>query len=281
MTVKISVSNIAWDPEEDEQVASLLKRYGIEAIDVAPPKYFSDVAAASDTDVARVRQKWADRGFRIVGMQALMFGTTGLNIFGGQASQQSMLEHLEHVARIGAGLGGHRLVFGSPRNRDRQGLSDAEAEAIASDFFGRLGDIAARYGVVFCVEPNPAAYNCNFLTTTRETARFVRSLAHPAIKMQLDLGALSMNDEDPRVVMPEVATSVGHIHISEPNLVPVGDLGSDHRWLAQSLNANGFAGAWATIEMVATKNEPHLVAIERACQVVVAAYGSGAEGGAA
>ena len=36
-----------------------------------------------------------------------------------------MLEHLRAVCRIGAGLGATRLVFGSPKNRDRSGLSDA------------------------------------------------------------------------------------------------------------------------------------------------------------
>lgn len=279
--MRISFSNIAWDPEEDEQVAKVLGRYAIEAIDVAPPKYFSNVAVASDADVAKVRQKWADHGIQIVGMQALMFGTTGLNIFGDLSSRQAMLTHLEHVARIGAGLGAHRLVFGSPKNRDRIGVSDAEADAIAFEFFDRLGDVAAQYGVTFCIEPNPSAYNCNFLTTTGDTALFVRRLAHRAIRMQLDLGALSMNDEDPQTTVAEVSPVVGHIHISEPNLVPVGDLGTNHFGLAHVLSQNGFSDAWAAIEMVATKNESHIISIERACQVVVGAYVSGAQGGLA
>jgi hypothetical protein len=53
-------------------------------------------------------------------MQALLFGTTGLNVFGDNKSQEAMLEHLRAVCRIGAGLGATKLVFGSPKNRDRR-----------------------------------------------------------------------------------------------------------------------------------------------------------------
>ncbi|MGM1231309.1 sugar phosphate isomerase/epimerase, partial [Escherichia coli] len=73
-----------------------------------------------------VRQWWADQGIEITGMQALLFGTTGLNVFGDNKSQEALLEHMRAVCHIGAGLGAIRLVFGSPKNRDRSGLSDTQ-----------------------------------------------------------------------------------------------------------------------------------------------------------
>jgi D-psicose/D-tagatose/L-ribulose 3-epimerase len=36
--MRIAISNIAWDVSEDEQVATLINKYGIDAIDVAPGK---------------------------------------------------------------------------------------------------------------------------------------------------------------------------------------------------------------------------------------------------
>src|SRR5690606_27519313 len=123
--VRIAISNIAWDIKEDLAVAQLLAEFGIDAIDVAPGKYFPDPAAAKDREIARVRRWWADQGIEITGMQALLFGTTGLNVFGEKDCQQALLDHLRAVCRIGSGLGANRLVFGSPKNRDRSGLSDA------------------------------------------------------------------------------------------------------------------------------------------------------------
>jgi sugar phosphate isomerase/epimerase len=101
-------------------------------------------------------------------MQALLFGTRGLNLFGDAATRNAMLVHLDAVCRIGAGLGATRLVFGSPKNRDRTGLSDAQAETLAIDFFRRLGDIAGNHRVQVCLEPNPPCYGANFMITSAE-----------------------------------------------------------------------------------------------------------------
>lgn len=71
--MRLAISNIAWDAAEDDAVALLLHRHGIDAIDIAPGKYFPEPAKALDEDIARVRNWWRDRGIEIFGMQALLF----------------------------------------------------------------------------------------------------------------------------------------------------------------------------------------------------------------
>ena len=126
-------------------------------------------------------------------MQALLFGTTGLNVFGESKRQDAMLEHLRAVCRIGAGLGSTRLVFGSPKNRDRSGLNDSQALEQAVSFFRRLGNAAQEHGVIICLEPNPTQYGANFMTTSDETAFVVAAVDHEAIRMQFDTGALTIH----------------------------------------------------------------------------------------
>lgn len=269
--MRLAISNIAWDTAEDEAVATLLQQFAIDAIDVAPGKYFPEPANATDTDIAQVKDWWTGRGIEITGMQALLFGTTGLNVFGSAESQAALLKHLAAVCRIGAGLGATRLVFGSPKNRDRSGLSDQEALEMASSFFRHLGDIALASGVTICLEPNPTCYGANFMTTSAETARVVKYVAHPAIRMQLDTGALTINDENPLFVLYDDAALVGHVHASEPDLLPLGDGGTKHGQMAAALSQYLPAHV-VTIEMVATKDESHLVSIERALQVATQHY---------
>ena len=110
--MRIAISNIAWDTSDDDAIAQLLQTFGINAIDVAPGKYFPDPLNASDDDILRVRDWWSARGIEITGMQALLFGTSGLNVFGSPESRKAMLHHLKAVCRIGTGLGATRLVFG-------------------------------------------------------------------------------------------------------------------------------------------------------------------------
>ena len=269
--MRLAISNIAWDVPEDEALARLLRRYAVDAIDVAPSKYFADPVHAADQDIARVKLWWADRGMAITGMQSLLFGTTGLNLFGPAQVQDAMLGHLAAVCRIGAGLGATRLVFGSPKNRDRSGLDDAEAMALAVPFFRRLGDLAQSCGVLICLEPNPPRYGANFMTTTAETAGVVEQVGHAAIRMQLDVGALTINGEDAATELAKCAGLVGHVHLSEPDLLPLGDGATDHAKVNAALERY-LSDPLVSIEMLATKNEPHLASIERALQAAIKSY---------
>lgn len=276
--MRLAVSNIAWDTSEDEEIAKLLNQYGVNAIDVAPGKYLPDPATATDEEIARVKHWWAARGIEITGMQALLFGTVGLNVFGSPKAQDAMLQHLAAVCRIGSGLGAIHLVFGSPKNRDRGGLDDDQAMEIAIPFFQRLGHIAQSYGVVICLEPNPPCYGANFMTTSANTVRVVEQVAHPAIRMQLDTGALTINDENLTTVLQNSAMQIGHIHASEPDLVPLGDGGTDHAMVAACLKQR-LPEHIVSIEMLATKNEPHPVSIERALGVAIRHYRNDNSGG--
>lgn len=271
--MRLSVSNIAWELPEEAVVASLLADAGVDQVDLAPGKYFADPAAASDAEIAAVRQLWRDRGFTIAGMQALLFGTSGFNLFADPDGV--MFDRLAAVCRIGGGLGARALTFGSPRQRDRSGLDDAAAEAIAIDFFGRLGDVAAGHGTTLCLEPNPAAYQCNFLTRSDEVAAFVRRLDHPAVRMQLDVGAIAMNAENPRQVVEDAASVIGHVHASEPMLATLGDGGAPHAAVAEAL-ARVRPELTVTVEMAASRDEPHPAAVVRAVALARQAYGGAA-----
>ena len=261
--MRLGISNNAWDTSEDEGVSGLLRRFGINAIDVVPGKYFPEMVHATHEDIARVKNRWSERGIEITGMQALLFGTTGLNVFGPPKIQNALLKHLDDVCRIGAGLGASRLVFGSPKNRDRSGLNETETMTMAISFFRRLGDIAHSHGVIICLEPNPTSYGANFMTTSLETAQVVNEIAHPSIKMQFDTGALTINGEEPAMILQKCAPLVGHVHASEPNLMPLGDGGTDHSIISQALQRY-LPHQVVSIEMLATKSEPHVLSIERA-----------------
>ena len=269
--MRIAISNIAWDVIDDDAVAILLKKYAIDAIDIAPGKYFPDPKNASTADIMRVRAWWNLRGIEITGMQALLFGTTSLNLFGSTESQSAMLEHLTAVCRIGAGLGAKKLVFGSPKNRDRSALNDSEAQAMALVFFTQLGDIANQNGVTVCLEPNPPCYGANFMNNSVDTACIVRAIAHPAIRMQLDTGAIYINKEDVHQVVKDCTDLIGHVHASEPDLVTLGDGGVNHAIVAENL-LTYLPTQVITIEMLPAKNEPNLTALERALNVAIQHY---------
>ena len=268
--MRLSISNIAWDPSEDEAIATSLRRLGINAIDIAPSKYFLDQAAVSSQQISAVRATWSQRGFDIVGMQSLLFGLPCLNIFGPAEHRSALLQHLTHTCRIAAGLGAQRLVFGSPKNRDSSGLEPSHAAALALHFFTSLGDIALNEGVTICLEANPPSYGCNFITTTDDAIAIIKEINHPAIKLQLDTGTVLINGEDHMQLLSTLSKHprlLGHIHISEPKLIPLGDAQSTLSMLVDRLY-KALPKTLVTIEMLATTEEPHSLSIERSIRWV-------------
>jgi sugar phosphate isomerase/epimerase len=272
--MRISISNLAWDPADDDGVAALLTAQRIDAIDVALGRYFPDPLQATGDAVGRIRDWWRARGVEIVGMQALLFGTTGLNMFAAADVRDRMLAHLAAVCGIAGGLEARRLVFGSPRNRDRTSLDDREVEKIATAFFRQLGDIAAGQGVTICLEPNPVSYGASYMTTSSETAAVVRQVDHPAIRMQFDSGAIAVNREDVRAVVGANADLIAHAHASEPELVPLGERGVDHA-LAGMVLEEYRPDVVVAIEMLPPRGANRFEVIADAIARAVDSYGSG------
>ncbi len=269
--MRIGISNLAWDPVQDSLVSDLLGVCRIACIDIAPGKYFPDLQNASDTEILAVGEFWKAFGIDIVGMQALLFGTHGLNLFGSSASQAAMLQHLAGVARVGRILNAKRLTFGSPRNRDRKGLSDEAARRQSVDFFCRLGDIAVQEGVLFCLEPNPPCYQCNFMTNSLDTLAIVKACNHPGIRMQLDLGAMIVNGEDFFDIIAAIAPYTSHVHLSEPNLVPIGSTDVDHVSFASAIRKY-LSDSVLTIEMLTPATEDRLSILRRSIEFAVSVY---------
>lgn len=269
--MRLSLSGIAWNITNDDSICHLLHSRQIDAIDIVPGKYFSNPLDASEHEIFAVRNYWHDNGISLVGMQSLLFGTQGLNLFSTNEVQKRMLVHLQAISRIAAGLGIPALVFGSPKNRDRKGLSDSITLEIAINFFNHLGDIAQQEGVYFCLEPNPVCYGANFMINSAETAFVVRQVNHPAIKMQLDTGAIIINKENINDILQQNADIIGHIHLSEPELAPLGYSGANHTHIANALY-HALPNSIATIEMLAPQNKHSLSSIEDALDFAISHY---------
>lgn len=258
----LSVSNIAWDPTLDREVARLLLDNGVQNIDVAPTKYLADLNSATDVEVAEIRNFWAAYGINIVGFQSLLFGTSDLNIFGSITSRDRTISHLRNVAKIARLLGAQRLVFGSPKNRDRTGLDDQTVEEIYANFFWQLGEVGRENDTVFCLEPNPEIYACNFMTTSVETSKVVALVNHPNLLMQFDTGALEITGENALAEAQVNQGLIGHIHLSSKNLMPAHLNEIDAVTLSRSLEVLSKV-SYVTIEQRDTEDVDNVEQIQR------------------
>ncbi|MBA3479193.1 MAG: sugar phosphate isomerase/epimerase [Lautropia sp.] len=270
--MRLGVSNLLWTRDLDEPVAALLDRRGIDTIDLAPTRYFDDPAAATPGDLRQVRGFWASRGIAITGLQALMHGTTGLNIFGDRRARRRTLEHLRVVMNIGAGLGATQLIFGSSRNRDRGALAATDAMDSAAEFFGGAATEAAGLGVCLTIEPISARYGNNFLVDHDEAARLVERVGHPAFRLTLDIGCLGLAGEDTTAVMQRHASLISHVQLAEYQLQPLSADNPLHA-IAGPIVAAGLPGRVACIEALKPPDNSSIDAIAQSLDVAQLHYG--------
>lgn len=249
--MKLAISNIAWQRSEDAAVAELMRATGVSGLEIAPTAVWPKPLVAAATEVDAVRDWWAERGIRVVALQALLFGHPELVIFGDGATRTATLDHLEGMMVLAARLGAGPLVFGSPKNRVRGAMPMDEALAIATEFFRDAGRRAEAHGVVLCVEPNPKDYGCDFVNTAAEGLALVQAVAHAGFRLHLDAGALALNKEAPVEAIAAAVPVLRHFHASEPHLAVLGTAGTDHGACAAGLRAGDYSG-WVSVEMRST-----------------------------
>jgi sugar phosphate isomerase/epimerase len=252
--MRLAISNIAWPGGADAEVLPLLQEHQAGGVELALTKVWPEPLAVSARDFAAYRAWWESRGLRIVALQALLFGKPDLVLFGSPSAREAMSDYLAEIIHRAAWLGAHALVFGSPGNRKRGNLDAATALAIAVPFFRRLGEVAARHGVSLCIEPNPPAYGCDWMTTAGEAIELVDGVNSPGFGLHLDSAGMHLAGEGPAAVTA-AGMRTRHFHVSAPFLegVPGGDV--PHADLACAVAASGYQG-WVSIEMAENKLRP-------------------------
>ena len=184
---RLLVSELGWDRKDDSVVDCFLRSRGITQHEIVPSKRKWDMVNYKD----------------VYSAQSLLFGVD-IQIFQEQERfLQILMTRLGYLSTVGTRV----AVFGSPKQRL---YTDEDAVTL----FRKVGDIAATYGILFCIENNARCYGGNWLTTAKDTAEFVKQVAHPNIRMNLDIGSLLLEGE---TATPDLSV-VGHVQVSFPNL---------------------------------------------------------------
>lgn len=248
--MKLAVSNIAWDDIDEPVVLSLLRHRGIYGIEVAPTRLWPDWTGATPKAARAARRRLADEAFEVPSLQAIFYAKPDCQLFGDRGA---FIDHVRHVADLAAELGARILVFGAPKNRDPGALTPDVAFSRAVDVLRQCGTDCAARGVALCIEPNPQAYGCGFVTDSRSGLALVRAVDSPGFGLHLDTGGLTLAKEDPAAAIAEVRGALAHLHISEPNLAPIVPASVDHAAVGGTLRKISFEG-WCVIEMRRTAN---------------------------
>lgn len=273
--MKLSISNIAWDPVLDAQVLPLLQRSGYSGVELAPRKYFPDIRNFEMSRVREVRTHFESYSITPIAFQAVLFGENHLKLFETAELRDEMRTHLERVLDLAGALGVGNVVFGSPKNRAVPEGYAGDPMAVAVEFFGGLARHARAAGTRLCIEANPPVYGGNFVTTAEEAAALVRAVDDAGFGFHLDSGAVTIDGGDMAGILARHLDIIPHYHASEPMLVSLDPLPEHHAGYARALREADYDG-YVSIEMTLppdTDDDARVGKIDACLRQVAEVYG--------
>lgn len=210
--MKLSISNIAWNKEDDDEVLTFLCQNNYNAIEIAPTIILDNPYDNLDR-IVEYRKNIKDKyHLDISSIQSIWYGKSG-NIFNLE-DRDELLSYTKKAILFASAIDCHNLVFGCPKNRN---IPEGHKEDEVIDFFRCLGEYAKEHHTIIALEANPKIYNTNFLNKTIEAFNFARKIGSDGIKVNVDLGTIIENKESLDDIKNNIDL-VNHVHISEPYL---------------------------------------------------------------
>lgn len=246
--MKLSISNIAWDYTQNEQIYGLMKKYAFSGLEIAPTLIFPENPYSQITNA----KKWADEikskyNFIVSSMQSIWYGRQEM-IFGSESERRFLIEYTKEAINFAEAIGCKNLVFGSPKNRLYSNDSDYK---IGIDFFRTIGDYAIKHNTIIAMEANPSIYGTNYINYTKSAIELIKVVNSKGFMLNLDIGTIIENKENIDVLRNNIYL-ISHVHISEPLLRPIikRDL---HKKIIHLLQDEGYSN-YISIEMAKPSN---------------------------
>ena len=239
--MKHAISNIALPQYSHHDEVSELAAMGFLGLEIAPSRCWSDTwHNLSANEVARYRADVESAGLQVVGLHSLLFDQPDLSLCDGPDSRNRLADFFVHLSGLCRDLGGRTLIWGGGRTRGATPARDARL--ILIDFFSDLCSRTADHGTVFCLEPLAPA-DTDFLHSVHECKDIVDTLNQPGLKVQIDVKALTANNELNGATIAAVADSLVHVHANEPGFEVLGSSKTvDHNLAGAFLRDAGYEG---------------------------------------
>lgn len=262
--MRLAVSNIAWTNEEEPEVASKLQELGVRHIEIAPTKLWDNPTKVSSDTATEYVDWWAKYGITVSAFQSMLFARPDLKMFESTQNRQELVSYMTKFIELAGVMQAERMVFGSPKNRQRGKLSTDESNEVARAVFGKLGDIAAKNDVILCLEPNAPQYGCDYVTTASEGSDLVRKVASDGFQLHLDTACMALAGDDMSVSIRKNADILQHFHVSAPMLDRVYDREDiDYSAAANALRDINYTGL-ISIEMRPGEKGSNVERVEQA-----------------
>ena len=187
-------------------------------MEITPFTLADDPRNLTETDAGRIGRIATEAGLEVVGLHWLLVKPDGLHLTTlNDAIRSETADFAKRLARLCAAMGGKIMVWGSPKQRNLEDHWDyGHAVDRAVEVLRQVGEVCSEVGVTIAMEPLGPS-ETNFLNTAAETIRFIEKIDHPAIRLHLDVKAMSTEEKSIPQIIGESAGHLAHFHANDPN----------------------------------------------------------------
>lgn len=274
--MRFAICNELFEGWDHRRVVEFVADAGYDGLELAPFTFADHVDELTPARRAEIRRIAEDRGLAITGLHWLLVKPAGLHLLHPEAAVRTRtVDYLRALIDFCADVGGTNLVFGSPNQRSLvEGVRPDDAWLWAREGFYACGEAAAARGVTLCLEALPEDLT-NFLNTNAEVIDLVRAIAHPNVRMMIDVKSMcaeAMSIED------NIHACRGwfrHVHANDANLLGPGFGDVDFVPILAALRAQAYEG-FVSVEVFDFKPGPEAIATKSLAYMKQCLEGGGA-----
>jgi sugar phosphate isomerase/epimerase len=271
VSLRYAICNETFVDWPHDRVCEFVAATGYTGLELAPFTFAPLVTDLSATRRAEIRKQAESRGLSVIGLHWLLAKTEGFMLTSPDPNVRKRTgQYLGELARCCRDVGGDVLVLGSPmQRRIPPAATRAQAEDFALDSLRHVLPELERQRVYLCLEPL-APTEADFLQTAAEGKALMDRLAHPWVKLHLDVKAMSSEAKPVPDVIREFVPWMRHFHANDANRRGPGFGDTDFVPIFRALKDVNYGG-WVSVEVFDYTPDPETIARDslrhmRACE---------------
>jgi sugar phosphate isomerase/epimerase len=271
VSFRYAICNETYVDWPHDRVCAAVAETEYTGLELAPFTLAPLITDVSSTRRAEIRKQAESHGLSVIGLHWLLAKTDGFMLTSPDAAVRKRTgQYLADLTRACRDFGGELLVLGSPmQRRIPAGATRADAEDYALDTIRHALPELERQRVFLCLEPL-APPEADFLNTAAEGKSMMDRLAHPFVRLHLDVKAMSSEAKPVPEVVRANAGWMKHFHANDANRRGPGFGDTDFVPIFRALKDVNYTG-WVSVEVFDYTPDPETIAREslrhmRACE---------------